>query len=62
METQERVRLEEQEGMQPASTSSINHGAAGKIRAVKGIRMKATVWWAWVEGREQRAKTIILCP
>jgi len=22
----------------------------GKIRAVKGIRMKATVWWAW--GRE----------
>ena len=33
----------------------------GTIRAAKGIRMKATVWWVW-GGDGTKSKTIILCP
>lgn len=59
-----RCRLEEQEGMQPASTSSINHGAAGEDQSSEGDQNEShsLVGLGWGGNKEQRPSYCVLRP
>lgn len=59
-----RCRLEEQEGMQPASTSSISHGAAGEDQSREGDQNEShsLVGLGWGGNEEQRPSYCVLRP